>query len=182
MVRVTKQRIDGVDKRIRENIEEINEFLESEKIDQGFYDKTTMLKAKIEKNLEKFKKLIDRIESQGSDTITEEYEESQGDAEERILDLQVLIMNYKEKQQVKIQLEEEKRQMETREKERQMEINAEVEKEKLQIEERIQVEKINLEQLKLEFNSKKYKEKIEAEIRCTEIESGSTNSHLQEKI
>ena len=49
MLRVTKQRIDGVDNRIRENVEEINEFLESEKIGQGFYDKTTMLKARIEK-------------------------------------------------------------------------------------------------------------------------------------
>ena len=132
--------------------------------------------------MEKFKKLIDEIESQGSGVITEEYEESQGDAEEWILDLQVLIMTYKEKQQVKIQLEEEKRQMVIREKERQMEINAEVEKEKLQMEERIQMEKINLEQLKLEFDSKKHKEKIEAEIRCTEIESGSANSHLQKDV
>ena len=54
-----------------------------------------MMKARIENNLKKLKELIDEIDSQGSEITTEEYEESQGDAEERILDLQVLIMNTK---------------------------------------------------------------------------------------
>ena len=94
-MRVTKQRVDGINSRVKENIKEIEEFLKSETKGQDFYDKATMMKARIENNLKKLKELIDEIDSQGSEITTEEYEESQGDAEERILDLQVLIMNTK---------------------------------------------------------------------------------------
>ena len=132
-MRVTKQRVDGINSRDKENIKEIGEFLKNEEKGQDFYDKATIMKARIENNLKKLKELVDEIESQGSEITTEEYEESQGDAEERILDLQVLIMNYKEKQQARLQLEETeiKRKFELKERER--EISAEVEKAKIQM-------------------------------------------------
>ena len=180
MVRVTKQRVDGINSRVKENIKEIEEFLKSETKGQDFYDKATMMKARIENNLKRLKELIDEIDSQGSEITTEEYEKSQGDAEERILDLQVLIMNYKDEQQAKLKLEE--TEIKRKEKERQTEISAEVEKAKLQMEERIQMEKVNLERLKLELNSKKHTEKIEAEIKRTEIESDAANSSHQKDI
>jgi len=180
MVRVTKQRVDGINSRVKENIKEIEEFLKSETKGEDFYDKATMMKARIENNLKKLKELIDEIDSQGSEITTEEYEESQGDAEERILDLQVLIMNYKEERQAKLKLEETK--IKRKERERLTEISAEVEKAKLQMEERIQMEKVNLERLKLELDSKKHTEKIEAEIKHTEIESDAANSSHQKDI
>ena len=51
MVRVTKQRVDGINSRVKENVKEIGEFLKSEKKGQDFYDKATMMKARIEDNL-----------------------------------------------------------------------------------------------------------------------------------
>ena len=165
MVRVTKQKVDGINSRVKENVKEIGAFLTSEKKGQDFYDKVTMMKARIDNNLKKLKELIDEIESQGSEITTKEYEESQGDAEERIIDLQVLIVNYKEKQQAKLKLEETeiKRKFELKEKDGQREISAEVERAKLQMEERIQMERVNLERLKLELDSKKHTEKGKAE-------------------
>ena len=91
-------------------------------------------------------------------------------------------MNYKEKQQARLQLEETeiKRKFELKERER--EISAEVEKAKIQMEERIQMEKVNLERLKLEIESKKHTEKIEAEVKRAEIESDTANSNNQKDI
>ena len=81
----------------------MKEFIESEKNGQDFSNKATMMKARIQRNLERLKELIYEIENQESEIATEECEERHWDAEERILDLQVLLVNYIEKQQAKMQ-------------------------------------------------------------------------------
>ena len=93
--------------------------------------------------------------------------------EENISTLQTLIMSYSEEQvkEMKRQIEEKKmeRQTEVNEKEKQMGIKSKIEKTKLQVEKWVQLEKINLNQSKMEFDSKKHTKSIETKIKETKI-------------
>ena len=60
MVRVTKQRVDGVSNRVKQNIKEIREFLEKEKNGQGFFDQATVMKRNLGRNFEELNELIGR--------------------------------------------------------------------------------------------------------------------------
>ena len=55
MVRVTKQKVDTIKKRLKENFQKANEFMESlkdEKMMTDVEDKAAAIKLKVERNLE----------------------------------------------------------------------------------------------------------------------------------
>ena len=192
MVRVTKEKIDGVCGRIKENILEANKFLEGEKseITEENVDKAMIMKLKLERTLKKLVEMIEELERQELTITTEDYDEYQYDAEDKLSELEVFIMNNKEKQKLIIeqkekQLEieqrekEKKMEVELREREKRMEMEMAIETEKIRMNEKIQLEKINLERLQIETDAKTQAEKIEAEVKLREIESTNSTKELE---
>ena len=123
MVRVTKEKIDGVCGRIKENILEANKFLEGEKseITEENVDKAMIMKLKLERTLKKLVEMIEELERQELTITTEDYDEYQYDAEDKLSELEVFIMNNKEKQKLIIEQKEKQLEIEQREKEKKME-------------------------------------------------------------
>ena len=192
MVRVTKEKIDGVCGRIKENILEANKFLEGGKseITEENVDKAMIMKLKLERTLKKLVEMIEELERQELTITTEDYDEYQYDAEDKLSELEVFIMNNKEKQKLIIeqkekQLEieqrekEKKMEVELREREKRMEMEMAIETEKIRMNEKIQLEKINLERLQIETDAKTQAEKIEAEVKLREIESTNSTKELE---
>ena len=202
MVRVTKEKIDGVCGRIKENIREANKFLEGEKseITEENVDKAMIMKLKLERTLKKLVEMIEELERQELTITTEDYDEYQYDAEDKLSELEVFIMNNKVKKliieqkekQLEIEQREKEKQLEIeqrekekkikvelREREKRMEMEMAIETEKIRMNEKIQLEKINLERLQIETDAKTQAEKIEAEVKLREIESTNSTKELE---
>ena len=163
MVVVTKQKIDGVNRRVREHIKEakvVFKIIRSGFADKSIEGKAATVKLKLDRTLEKLRELIQQIEEDPRNEVPiEEYHDSQYSAEDAISELDVLIGIAKERWQVEEKEKEKRLEAEQREKERKIEINAELEKERIRVEEKIQLEKIHMERFRIEVGAK----------HCTEI-------------
>ena len=124
MVRVTKEKIDVVCGRIKENIREASKFLEGEKseITEDKIDKSMIMKLKFERTLKKLVEMSGEVVTQELMITIEDYDEYQYDAEDKLSELEVFIMNHKERQKSIIELKEKQLEMEQREKEKKMEV------------------------------------------------------------
>ena len=119
MVRITKQRLDGINKRIREIVEGSKEFIECVKHGNALEnaeDTAAVLKLKLERNLEKLKGIIKEIDDLEIEKVLEDYEESQFNGEDMLTELEVFIVKCKDKRQ--IELNERKQRMEMEQKEK----------------------------------------------------------------
>ena len=118
MVRVIKEKIDGVCGRIKENIREASKFLEGDKSEQREenMDKAMIMKLKLERTLQKLVEMVGEIETQKLAIKIEDYDKCQYDTEDKLSELEVFIMNHKGKQKSIIKQQEKRMEMELREK------------------------------------------------------------------
>jgi len=187
MVRITKQRLDGINKRIREIVEGSKEFIECVKHGNALEnaeDTAAVLKLKLERNLEKLKGMIKEIDDPEIEKVLEDYEESQFNGEDMLAELEVLIVKCKDKRQIELNERKQRMEMEQKEKERRMEIEYQEKEKRMeleaqaterQIQEKIQLAKVNLERLKIEVDAQREAERIAAEVKIKEIEYERTN-------
>ena len=163
MVRVTKEKIDGVCRRIKENIREASKFLEGEKSEQieEKIDKAMIMKLKLERTLQKLVEMIGEIETQELAITIEDYDKCQYHTEDKLSELEVFITNHKEKQKSIIEQQEKRMEMELREKEKELEMEQR-EKKKLEVEQREKEKKMDIE-------VRETKERMEIEIEKEKI-------------
>ena len=95
MGRVTEQKINGACNRIKEDIQQIKEFLEKDFGDAKSFNQAEIMKLKLERHLEHMKDLLEKATEQHELEIeTEKYEENTEEAEIKRDELHILITNY----------------------------------------------------------------------------------------
>ena len=192
IVRVTKEKIDGVCGRIKENIREASKFLKGEKSEpiEENIDKATIMKLKLERTLQKLVEMIGEIETQEVAITIEDYDKCQYDTEDKLSELEVFITNHTEKQKSIIEQQEKRMEMELREKEKKLEMEQREKEKKLEMEQREKEKKLEMEQRekekKLEMEQRVKEKKMKIEVRETEkrmeIETEKEKIRIHEKI
>ena len=102
MGRITQQKVDGTNKRVKEDVEEIKEFLAKEFTDeQQRFNRAELLKVKIERHLEYLKDMLEKAEEQEEINIeTDKYDETVDEAETKKDELQTIITNHNKEREI----------------------------------------------------------------------------------
>ena len=93
-----------------------------------------IMKLKLDRTLQKLVEMIDEIETQELAITIEDYDKCQYDTEDKLSELEVFIMNHKEKQKSIIGQQEKRMEMELREKEKKLEMEQREMEKKMEIE------------------------------------------------
>ena len=151
------QKVDSVNKRLKENVQEAKEFLDSLKDANTMADaedKAADIKLKLERNLEKWNEMLEENEDPEMEKAIDDCEESQFSAEDMLAELEVFILKHKERRQTELNEKSKRLEMEQKEKERQMEIEHREREKQIEIEATVRnkqiEEKLKLENLNLE--------------------------------
>ena len=215
MGRVTEQKVNGACNRIKEDIQEIKEFLKKDFGDERSFNQAEIMKVKLERHLEHIKDLMEKAtEQQELEIEIEKYEETAEEAEIKRDELHILIINYnkkrerelqrekelkqldiqkekelkeidiqKEKELKEIEMQKELKEIETQKELKALQMEMEMKEKQMQSEEKLRMENANLERLRLELDSKKQSEMVEAEVKRAEIEATkSTKSTTQHRV
>ena len=155
--------------RIKENVREASKFLEGEKSEQiqENIDKAMIMKLKLERTLQKLVEMIDEVETQEFVITIEDFDKCQYDTEDKLSELEVFIMNHREKQKSKIEQQEKWMEMELREKERKLEMEQRENEKKLEMEQKGK-------EIKIEIEARETEKRMEIEIAKEKI-------HIDEK-
>ena len=210
MVRITQQKINGTNNRVKEIVTEVKEFLEKDINEQLLYNQATLLKVKLEHRLDNLKEILEKIDEQQTENDIQDFEDTREEAEILLNMLQMAITNYsniKEKEreekiqrelkemevkkerelkEIEVKKERELKELENKRerelKELEIQKEKEIEMKKLAIKEKLEMENVSLERLRLDIEYKKNAEMAEIESKRTELESNIMKSNFQKEI